>query len=237
MGTIEIWAELLENAKCLMDCEAVEILQGIQVQMVILSEDPAIKIPISFDRGLQYAKRGSHYTSPHSVRRVLENSALKQHNVSDGEVSMIAIVGPESVEEVFALVPSLKVKEMVLCGAGGTSDAKQPYMARLSALAPAVLCDGVQDPTSMAFLLRPSELLCVMPISVVRGESYSGEAGARQWQADPFHANPIPASLTAKPDGHLQKPLPRTIGFFGVRHLCMWAGFVSPLGSSRSCGV
>ncbi|CAK9170997.1 unnamed protein product [Ilex paraguariensis] len=76
--------ELPENAKCLMDCEAAEILQGIQEQMVILSEDPAIKIPISFDRGLQYAKRGSHYTSPHSVRRVLD--ALKQHNVSDGEV-------------------------------------------------------------------------------------------------------------------------------------------------------
>ncbi|CAK9149354.1 unnamed protein product [Ilex paraguariensis] len=135
MGTIEIWAELLENAKCLMDCEAVEILQGIQVQMVILSEDPAIKIPISFDRGLQYAKRGSHYTSPHSVRRVLENSALKQHNVSDGEVSMIANVGPESVEEVFALVPSLKVKEMVLCGAGGTSDAKQVMVGYLDAAA------------------------------------------------------------------------------------------------------
>ncbi|CAK9170998.1 unnamed protein product [Ilex paraguariensis] len=104
--------ELPENAKCLMDCEAAEILQGIQEQMVILSEDPAIKIPISFDRGLQYAKRGSHYTSPHSVRRVLD--ALKQHNVSDGEVSMIANVGPESVEEVFALVPSLKGKKSKL---------------------------------------------------------------------------------------------------------------------------
>ncbi|CAK9170996.1 unnamed protein product [Ilex paraguariensis] len=109
---IEIWAELPENAKCLMDCEAAEILQGIQEQMVILSEDPAIKIPISFDRGLQYAKRGSHYISPHSVRRVLD--ALKLHNVSDGEVSMIANVGPESVEEVFALVPSLKGKKSKL---------------------------------------------------------------------------------------------------------------------------
>ncbi|CAK9184555.1 unnamed protein product [Ilex paraguariensis] len=103
---LKIEHELPENAKCLMDCEAAEILQGIQEQMVILSEDPAIKIPISFDRGLQYAKRGSHYISPHPVRRVLD--ALKLHNVSDGEVSMIANVGPESVEEVFALVPSLK---------------------------------------------------------------------------------------------------------------------------------
>lgn len=39
-------AELPENAKCLMDCEAEQILQGIQEQMVILSADPTIKMPV-----------------------------------------------------------------------------------------------------------------------------------------------------------------------------------------------
>lgn len=29
-----------------MDCEAAQILEGIQEQMVALSEDPAIKIPV-----------------------------------------------------------------------------------------------------------------------------------------------------------------------------------------------
>ncbi|XP_010552732.1 PREDICTED: DNA-directed RNA polymerases IV and V subunit 4 isoform X2 [Tarenaya hassleriana] len=100
--------ELPENAKCLMDCEAAQILEGIQDQMVVLSEDPTIKIPVSFDRGLQYAKNGSYYTNPLSVRPLLE--CLKKHGVSDGEMCVIANVCPESMDEVFALVPSLKGK-------------------------------------------------------------------------------------------------------------------------------
>ncbi|KAI8524856.1 hypothetical protein RHMOL_Rhmol13G0182000 [Rhododendron molle] len=99
--------ELPKNAKCLMDCEAADILLGIQEQMVVLSEDPTIKIPIPFDRGLQYAKNGSRYTDPESVRRVLE--PLKAHGVSDSEICMIANICPESLDEVFALISSLKV--------------------------------------------------------------------------------------------------------------------------------
>lgn len=92
--------ELPKNAKCMMDCEAAQILQGIQEQMVLLSQDPTIKLPLwvthlkllfssrrilkhcsavivvfifrSYDRGLQFAKTGAHYTNPQSVRRVLE---------------------------------------------------------------------------------------------------------------------------------------------------------------------
>ncbi|XP_058197607.1 DNA-directed RNA polymerases IV and V subunit 4-like isoform X1 [Rhododendron vialii] len=101
--------ELPKNAKCLMDCEAADILQGIQEQMVVLSEDPTIKIPIPFDRGLQYAKNGSRYTDPESVRRVLE--PLKAHGVSDNEICMIANICPESLDEVFALISSLKGKK------------------------------------------------------------------------------------------------------------------------------
>ncbi|GAA0160620.1 hypothetical protein LIER_43533 [Lithospermum erythrorhizon] len=97
---------LSENTTCLMDCEAAEILQGIQDHMVELSADAEIKIPISFDRGLIYAKRGEGYTDPHTVRKILE--PLQRLGVSDGEICLIANVCPESVEEVFALLPSFK---------------------------------------------------------------------------------------------------------------------------------
>lgn len=109
---LRVEQELPENSKCLMDCEAAQILQGIHEQMVVLSEDPTIKIPISFDRGFQYAKSNSHYTNPQSVRRILES--LKKHGVADSEVCLIANVCPESVDEVFALVPSFKGKKSKL---------------------------------------------------------------------------------------------------------------------------
>ena len=44
--TLVIFAELPKNAKCMMDCEAALILKGIQEHMVVLSEDPTIKIPL-----------------------------------------------------------------------------------------------------------------------------------------------------------------------------------------------
>ncbi|TYK12463.1 Calcineurin B-like protein 3 [Cucumis melo var. makuwa] len=71
---LKIEQELPKNVKCqcLMDCEAAQLLQGIQDQMVFLSADPTIKIPTSFDRGLQYAKRANHYVNAESVRPVLE---------------------------------------------------------------------------------------------------------------------------------------------------------------------
>ena len=42
------YAELPENVKCMsmMDCEAASILQGIQDQMVTLSKDPELKLPV-----------------------------------------------------------------------------------------------------------------------------------------------------------------------------------------------
>ncbi|XP_039166923.1 DNA-directed RNA polymerases IV and V subunit 4-like isoform X1 [Eucalyptus grandis] len=43
---LRVEQELPKHAKCLMDCEAAEILQGIQEQMVVLSEDPTVKIPV-----------------------------------------------------------------------------------------------------------------------------------------------------------------------------------------------
>ncbi|KAJ9689931.1 hypothetical protein PVL29_012547 [Vitis rotundifolia] len=69
---LRIEQELPKNAKCMMDCEAALILKGIQEQMVVLSEDPTIKIPLSFNKGLQYAQSSNCYASPQSVRRVLE---------------------------------------------------------------------------------------------------------------------------------------------------------------------
>lgn len=83
-----------------MDCEAAQVLEGIQEQIVVLSEDPNIKIPMwgivyntpyyttvffpfmfdsnpsycfsSFDKGLQRAKKNSDYTSPQYVKEVLQ---------------------------------------------------------------------------------------------------------------------------------------------------------------------
>ncbi|XP_043688102.1 DNA-directed RNA polymerases IV and V subunit 4-like isoform X2 [Telopea speciosissima] len=103
---LNVEEELPKDAKCLMDCEAAVLLQGIQDQQASLSEDPTFKMPESFDKGLLYAKAGNHYTSHQSVRRALQT--LKRHDISDGEICMIANICPESVDEVFALVPSLK---------------------------------------------------------------------------------------------------------------------------------
>uniref|UniRef100_A0A0A9DXA6 Uncharacterized protein n=1 Tax=Arundo donax TaxID=35708 RepID=A0A0A9DXA6_ARUDO len=40
--------------------------------MAILSEDPKIKIPESFDKAFQYAKEGNHFTSANDVKQALE---------------------------------------------------------------------------------------------------------------------------------------------------------------------
>nr|XP_027087267.1 DNA-directed RNA polymerases IV and V subunit 4-like isoform X1 [Coffea arabica]XP_027087269.1 DNA-directed RNA polymerases IV and V subunit 4-like isoform X1 [Coffea arabica] len=114
----KIEEELPKNVKCLMDCEAAEILQGIQDRMVVISADPSIKIPIpqlssfvssSFDSGLTYAKRGGTFSNPQSVRKILE--PLIKYGVSEGEMCMVANLKVESDDEVFALVPSLKSEE------------------------------------------------------------------------------------------------------------------------------
>ncbi|CAH8388795.1 unnamed protein product [Eruca vesicaria subsp. sativa] len=55
---VRVSSELPENAKCMMDCEAFEILEGIKEQLYVLSEDPTIKTPVSLDRGLGYLKYG-----------------------------------------------------------------------------------------------------------------------------------------------------------------------------------
>ncbi|PHT80691.1 hypothetical protein BC332_12558 [Capsicum chinense] len=101
--------EISEDTTCVMDCEAAEIMQGIQEKMVVLSEDPSIKLPVSFDRGLAYAQRNKLYDNSQAVRQALE--PVKQHGVTDGEICMIGNFPMESVDEVFALVPSLKNKK------------------------------------------------------------------------------------------------------------------------------
>ncbi|OMO64669.1 RNA polymerase II, Rpb4 [Corchorus olitorius] len=96
------------TVKCIMDCEAANILEGIQEQMVMLSEDSTIKLPESFNMGLQYAKTGSYYTNPQSVRQVLET--LSKYGVTDSEICVIGNACPETTDEVFALVRSLEAK-------------------------------------------------------------------------------------------------------------------------------
>ncbi|KAL1191783.1 DNA-directed RNA polymerases IV and V subunit 4 [Cardamine amara subsp. amara] len=101
--------DLPENAVCMMDCEAFQILDGIKGHLVGLSEDPSIKIPVSYDRALAYVENGVHYSNPQSVKKVLE--PLKTHGISDGEMCVIANAYPESVDEAFAFIPSLKIKK------------------------------------------------------------------------------------------------------------------------------
>ncbi|WVY93430.1 hypothetical protein V8G54_032518 [Vigna mungo] len=103
--------KLPENIKCLMDCEAADILQGIQDQMVMLSRDSTIKMPTSFDKGLQYARSTSKYTNAQSVRHVLE--PLANNGLNDCEICVTGNVCPESADEVFALLPTLKGKRNV----------------------------------------------------------------------------------------------------------------------------
>ncbi|CAJ1962765.1 unnamed protein product [Sphenostylis stenocarpa] len=91
--------KLPENIKCLMDCEAADVLQGIQDHMVMLSKDSTIKMPISFDKGLQYAKSNS--------------KPLANFGLNDNEICMIGNVCPETTDEVFALLPSLKFESAV----------------------------------------------------------------------------------------------------------------------------
>ncbi|TYH14101.1 hypothetical protein ES288_A06G192500v1 [Gossypium darwinii] len=111
---LRVEQELPENIKCLMDCEAATILEGIQDQMVILSSDPTIKLPESFGSGLQYAKTGSYFTNPQSVRKVLQS--LTKYGVSNSEICVIANTCPETVDEVFALVRSLEAKRSKITG-------------------------------------------------------------------------------------------------------------------------
>ncbi|KAJ1280778.1 hypothetical protein BS78_04G259100 [Paspalum vaginatum] len=121
---LKLQLDIPQNSRMLMNCEAAELLQEIHEHMAILSEDPKIKIPDSFDKAFQYAKAGNHFTAANSVKQALE--PLKKCGVNDGEICMIANIGPETAEEVYALVPSLKANRSLTEG---------PITEALSALA------------------------------------------------------------------------------------------------------
>ncbi|XP_010449874.1 PREDICTED: DNA-directed RNA polymerases IV and V subunit 4 [Camelina sativa] len=104
--------DLPENAECMMDCEAFQILDGIKGHLVGLSEDPSIKIPVSYHRAVAYVESCVLYSNPQSVRQALE--PLKTHGISDGEMCVIANASPDTVDEVLAFIPSLKAKKEVL---------------------------------------------------------------------------------------------------------------------------
>ncbi|XP_073358362.1 DNA-directed RNA polymerases IV and V subunit 4-like isoform X3 [Aegilops tauschii subsp. strangulata] len=108
---LKLQLDMPPNSILLSNCEAAEMLQKIQGHMAILSEDPTIKIPESFDKAFQYAKEGNHFTSAKLVKEILE--PLKDYGVNDGEICMIANIGPETIEEVYALIPSLKATRSI----------------------------------------------------------------------------------------------------------------------------
>ncbi|BAF09885.2 Os02g0723300, partial [Oryza sativa Japonica Group] len=117
-------ADMPPNSCILMNCEVAELLQEIHEHMAILSEDPKIKIPESFDKAFQYVKEGNQFSTAQSVKQVLD--PLRKYGVSDGEMCLIANVGPETIEEVYALVPSLKATRSLN---------ESPIMEALTALA------------------------------------------------------------------------------------------------------
>ncbi|VAI60345.1 unnamed protein product [Triticum turgidum subsp. durum] len=82
---LKLQLDMPPNSILLSNCEAAEMLQKIQGHMAILSEDPKIKIP----------------------------EPLKDYGVNDGEICMIANIGPETIEEVYALIPSLKATRSI----------------------------------------------------------------------------------------------------------------------------
>ncbi|KAH0469543.1 hypothetical protein IEQ34_001768 [Dendrobium chrysotoxum] len=101
--------ELPPGAKLIADCEAADILQGLEERLESL-KNLHISIPKSFPKSLQYSKENAvHYTDKKSVKRALET--LKEYGATDWEICMIANSCPESCEEAYALIPSLKNKE------------------------------------------------------------------------------------------------------------------------------
>lgn len=108
---LKLQLDMSPNSKLLTNCEVAEMLQKIHEHMAILSEDPKIKIPESFDKAFLYAKEGNHFTSAKLVKEIL--GPLKDYGVNDGEICMIANIGPETIEEVYALIPSLKATRSI----------------------------------------------------------------------------------------------------------------------------
>ncbi|CAA6672422.1 unnamed protein product [Spirodela intermedia] len=121
---------LPKNVKILKDCEAATILEGIQDHLLILSDDPKIKIPESFGKALKYTQNlAQRYTNPQDVAQALEYPSEKNPAPSQSQIilkqaipidlelhllaqiCMISNAGPETIDEVYALVPSLKGQE------------------------------------------------------------------------------------------------------------------------------
>ncbi|KAK8939316.1 hypothetical protein KSP40_PGU021280 [Platanthera guangdongensis] len=103
---LKLELEIPPGAKLVMDCEAAVLLQGIQEHLDSL-KDLKIKIPETFGNALLYSKAAVHYTDVKAVRQALDS--LKEHGATDGEICMIANAGPETSEEAFGLIPSLKI--------------------------------------------------------------------------------------------------------------------------------
>lgn len=107
---LKLEMDLPKNARVLMDCEAAAILKGIQESLTVLSDDPNIKMPESFSKALQYCEVSNNYTNIESARQLLDT--LKTHGVTEGEMCMIGNTCPESVNELYALIPSLKANRL-----------------------------------------------------------------------------------------------------------------------------
>ncbi|KAK9156475.1 hypothetical protein Sjap_003955 [Stephania japonica] len=101
------YEELPKDVVRLMDCEAAGILQGIQDQLVVLSEDSTIKPP----RTLKSHKVSDEEVATANMFFILHapcDYSNPHLSIFSLQICLIANTCPEIADELFALIPSLK---------------------------------------------------------------------------------------------------------------------------------
>ncbi|KAL5715830.1 DNA-directed RNA polymerase II subunit 4 [Ranunculus cassubicifolius] len=116
---LKIGEEFL-NAKCLMNCEVSLILDRKFQQL----NGDANEV---LEKSMEYVKRFSRYTTPEAVNKVRET--LSRNKLAEFELGVMGNLCPESVEEAFTMIPSLKTG-----GRGIDDDAVQRMLDDLSTI-------------------------------------------------------------------------------------------------------
>ncbi|PKA51573.1 hypothetical protein AXF42_Ash002940 [Apostasia shenzhenica] len=100
------------KAKCLMNCEVALILDRRLEQLQQMSDDSTNQMSQVFEKSHQYVKRFSRYKNQDAVKQVRE--ILSRNQLAEFELCVLGNLGPETVEEAIAMVPSLKTKGRAL---------------------------------------------------------------------------------------------------------------------------
>eukprot|EP00897_Mesotaenium_endlicherianum_P008665 jgi/Mesen1/7827/ME000417S07133 len=96
------------KAKCLMNAEVAIILRKKleTLQDSNPTEDPHAQVTPVFEKALAYVERFSRHKNDEAVKQVREKLASEK-NLSEFETCVIGNLGPDTLEEAKALVPSL----------------------------------------------------------------------------------------------------------------------------------